>query len=179
MKNNTNYYRNYNYYLLSRSKDRNLLYDFFDQNTKDMTIERLGFIFVIDPLEEKSWETVRDIFTRMMEIEKRSNLTYSKCFFINKIDLIKSEQSREAVKKIIKEIKDLKESYGNEVVDYYLMSALNGRGVLDSIQKFIAKIHQKQSEERQKEGIKENNIEDANEDNLDVIKLLIYFLINI
>jgi len=146
--------------------------DFFDQAnqtqiTKDGQkknfVERLGFVFVIDPLEEKSFETVKDIFSRMQELEKRNNISYSKCFFINKIDLIKSDESRDTVKKIIKEIKELKESYSLQSLDYYLMSSLNGRGINDSLKKFIAKIHQKQSEARQNEGIRENLIEDAEE----------------
>jgi G3E family GTPase len=157
--------------------------DFFDQgkqtqitkeDEKNNFVERLGFVFVIDPLEEKSYETVKEIFSRMQELEKRSNLSFSKCFFINKIDLIKSNESRETVKKIIKDIKELKEIYNLESSDYYLMSSLNGRGVVDSLKKFIAKIHQKQSEERQKEGIGENNIDDANDD--DDIRVIILTL---
>ena len=132
-------------------------------SAENIPIERLGFVFIIDPFEEKSYETVKEIFSRMQDLEKRSNLSYSKCFFINKIDLIKSQESKEIVKKIIKDIKELKEKYNLEYSDYYLMSALNGRGVVDSLKKFIAKIHQKQSEERQKEGISENNIDDAND----------------
>lgn len=167
-----------------------MLIDFFDQgkqtqinkeDEKKNFVERLGFVFVIDPLEEKSYETVKEIFERMHELEKRSNLSYSKCFFINKIDLIKSEETRETVKKIIANIKDLKDQYNLDSSDYYLMSSLNGRGVVDSLKKFIAKIHQKQSEERQKEGIGENNIEDANDnDEINVIdyKYLFSFFFN-
>jgi GTPase involved in cell partitioning and DNA repair len=143
-----------------------------DDEQKKIFVERLGFVFVIDPLEERSYETVKEIFDRMQTLEKRSNLCYSKCFFINKIDLIKNEESRETVKKIIKDIKEMKENYNLESSDYYLMSALNGRGVVDSLKKFVAKIHQKQSEERQKEGIGENNIEDANDN--DDIAVLFY-----
>jgi len=107
----------------------------------------------------------------MQDLEKRSNISISKCFFINKIDLIKTNESRESVKKIIKDIKELKKNYNLDSADYYLMSSLNGRGVIDSLNKFIAKIHQKQSEERQKEGIKENNIQDINDDDDLSVKL--------
>lgn len=147
--------------------------NFFDQSKQTITskeeeknnvIERLGFVFVIDPLEENSYETVKEIFERMQELEKRFNLSYSKCFFINKVDLIKSTESRETFKKIMRGIKELKEKFNLESSNYYFMSSLNGRGVVHSLKKFIAKIHQKQSEERQKEGIGENNIEDANDD---------------
>jgi len=163
------------------------LIDFFDQGKKAISkedeknkfMERKGFVFVIDPLDEKSSETVLEIYHRMQEIEKRSDLSYSKCFFINKIDLIKSDQIRETVRKIINDIKKLKEAYNLSSSDYYLISSLNGRGVLDSLKKFIAKIHQKESEKRQSEGIGENNIEDSNDpDDINVNKCLLLSFYN-
>jgi putative protein kinase ArgK-like GTPase of G3E family len=137
------------------------LYDYFNQDSK-REIERLGFVFVIDALDYGSYESVRDIFEQMCNLEKRVNLKYSKAFFINKIDLVKTEETKENLKKLIKDIKSLKEKYELESHDYYLMSALNGRGVIDSIKKFISKIHQLKSEEKQNEGIKDD-IEDDSE----------------
>ena len=123
-----------------------------------------------------SYETVKDLFEKMAELERRVNLNYSKAFFINKIDLVKSEDSKETLKNIIKDIKTLKEKYNLDSHEYYLMSALNGRGVLDSVKKLIAKIHQKKSEERQNEGLKDENIDDS-EDGPEVKE--IYLLIKI
>ena len=80
--------------------------------------------------------------------------------------MIKSEDSREKTKNIIKQIKELKEKYQLDSSDYYLTSALSGRGILDAFKKFISKIHQKLSEERQKEGIGENNIDDGEDNEL-------------
>jgi G3E family GTPase len=152
------------------SKDKNLLFDYFNQDSKG-EIERLGFVFVIDALDYSSYESVKEIFEQMCSLEKRVNLKYSKAFFINKIDLVKTEESKENLKKLIKDIKSLKESWELDSHDYYLMSALNGRGVIDAIKKFISKIHQMKSEEKQNEGLKEDI-----EENLDITEV---YIINI
>ena len=122
----------------------------------------MGFVFVIDATDYGSYEVVKDIFDKMCEIEKRVNLSYSKAFFINKIDLVKTEDTKENLKKMIKDIKSLKEKYNLDSHDYYLTSALNGRGIIDAVKKFISKIHQKKSEEKQNEGLKEE-VEDDEE----------------
>ena len=83
-------------------------------------------------------------------------------FFINKIDMIKTDEARKNLKYIIKDIKSLKEKYNLESHDYYLMSALNGKGILDAFKKFVSKIHQKKFEELQNQGLK-YDIEEDNE----------------
>lgn len=134
----------------------------------------MGFVFVIDATDYNSYEVVKDIFEKMCEMEKRVNLSYSKAFFINKIDLVKNDDTKENLKKMIKDIKSLKEKFNLDSHDYYLMSSLNGRGVVDSIKKFISKIHQKKSEEKQNEGLKDevDDIED-----IPNVLIFLYFFI--
>ena len=124
----------------------------------DKSIERQGYIIVVDITDHSSIEDAKTIIDKLQQIEKTSNLSYPKCIFINKIDRI---IDKKLVKAFMTEVEQLK---AKQKLDIYKVSALNNSGVSDAFRKFLSKIHQANMDKKQNEGLEEKDFSDEEED---------------
>lgn len=125
-----------------------LLSQIFENDPK---IDRMGFVFVCDVTDTKTFEDVKAAIIKLHQIEKSNNIAYPKCILINKNDKC---YLRKSFFKEIGEINELKQKYK---VDVYRTSALTGEGIEESFRKFIAKIHQQQIDSKQMQGVADND----------------------
>jgi GTPase SAR1 family protein len=140
-------------------KDRNpkfLIYEQIFEN--DEKIERVGFIFVCDCNDQKSYEAIKTIIEKLHQIEKTNNLMYPKCIFINKID---KGADKKKLKAIITDLQQFKTKFK---LEFYKTSALTNYGITESFRKFISKIHQQQVDQKQNEGVEDQENDDIMED---------------
>mmetsp|Transcript_38508 Transcript_38508/g.39935 ORF Transcript_38508/g.39935 Transcript_38508/m.39935 type:complete len:246 (+) Transcript_38508:1-738(+) len=126
----------------------------------DKSIERQGYILVVDITEPKTLEDATTIIEKLQQIEKTSNLPYPKCIFINKVDRV---MDKKKVKAFLSEVEQVKSKYK---IDIFKVSALNNTGVVDGFRKFLAKIHQMLMDKKQNEGLEEQDQSDSDEEEI-------------
>lgn len=124
----------------------------------DKSIERQGYIIVVDITEPQSLEDAKTVIEKLQQIEKTSNLHYPKCIFINKIDRIIDKKK---IKSFVSEVEQLKLKYK---LDIFRISALNNNGVIEAFKKFLAKIHQSIMDKKQNEGLEEKDFSSDEDD---------------
>jgi len=117
----------------------------------DNSIERKGYIIVVDITDPTTLQDAATILEKLVQIEKTSNLTYPKCIFVNKID---RTVDKKKIKAFYIEADQLKQKYKTDI---FKVSALNNTGVLDAFKKFLGKIHQILLDQKQNEGLEEND----------------------
>jgi hypothetical protein len=127
--------------------------------TLDKSIERQGYILVVDITDPQTLEDAKTVIEKLQQIEKTSNLPYPKCVFINKIDRVIDKKK---VKSFLAEAEQMKHKYK---IDIFKVSALSNIGVVESFKKFLSKIHQQLLDKKQNEGLEEKDFSDSdNED---------------
>lgn len=124
----------------------------------DKSIERQGYLLVVDITEPQSLEDAKTIIEKLHQIEKTSNLTYPKCIFINKIDRIIDKKK---IKSFLADVEQLKLKYK---IDIFKVSALNNSSVMESFRKFLSRIHQQLLDKKQNEGLEEKDYSDSDEE---------------
>jgi GTPase SAR1 family protein len=122
----------------------------------DPKVERLGFILVCDCTDPKSVDDLKQIIDKLHQIEKTNNLFYPKCIMVNKVDKMTEKEGKGKLKSMMTELEQLKSKYK---LDCNKVSALTNQEVLESFRKFISKIHQQQVDNKQNEGVEDQ--EDA------------------
>lgn len=126
------------------------------------SIERLGFVFVVDATDVSTVKDVKVVLEQLNQIEKTSNLYYHKCVLINKSEQIIEERKKQKFETEMERL--LKNNY--KVVKFKV-SALTNFGVKESIKKFVAKLHQEISEARQNDGIQDFDEQAGKDDEVD------------
>jgi len=126
----------------------------------DPTVERIGFIIVFDISETPSFDDAKFLLDKLHSIEKTNNIFYEKCLLANKI--YKSIDKKK-LKAITSELEIIKKKYKCE---YFKISALTSEGLGESFRKFLSKIHQKKIDEKQNEGIDEEQDMELEDDDI-------------
>lgn len=115
-------------------------------------IERNGFIFVCDCVNENTMETAFKLIQKLQEVEKSNNLIYPKMLLFNMSDKVNENEFYEFIQKKEDDIETLKKKCE---LEFFKVSALTGQGINEAFKRFLGRIHQKLSNEKQNEGIQE------------------------
>lgn len=127
---------------------------------KDKSIDREGFIIVVDYTEPQTLEDAKIVIDKLHQIEKTSYLFYPKCIFINKFDRF---QDKNKVKSFLSDIERLKFNYK---VDVYKVSCLTNTGIMDALKKFLGRVHQSIIDRMPKEDIEIKDYEEVEEEEI-------------
>lgn len=129
-------------------------------------IERNGFVFVCDCSDSSNMETIFKLIEKLQEVEKSNNLNYPKMLLFNMCDKVNEDEFYEFIQKKSGDIENYKNKFKFEV---FRVSALTGQGIDEAFKKFLGVIHENKSNEKQNEGINQDDDEEERDLKLDTI----------